>query len=65
MTFGTKLLLLMREKHISQKELSEKTGISVSALSNYVNDKREPKISTFQILAEGLGVDIKELLEEE
>ena len=64
MTLGCKILLAMKEKKITQSELSKRTGLTPSALSNYVNDKREPKVSTLIKIAEGLETDVSEIIKE-
>lgn len=49
---------LRLEKGLSQRKLSEKTGISQQALSLYEKGQRNPKIETWQKLANYFGVSI-------
>lgn len=40
MTFGTRLRMLREERHLSRRELGEKTGISPRVLGYYETDQR-------------------------
>lgn len=60
--FATNLIWAMRMNDMSQKELSIKTGISENAISNYVNENKEPKITNVVKMAEVLNCDIRELI---
>lgn len=61
MTFGNRLLMLLRTKRLTQKELTQKTGISAATISNLVHGRTQPKQSTVQKLAAALEVDASEL----
>ena len=52
---------LCLEKGLSQRKLSEKTGISQQALSLYEKGQRKPKIETWQKLADYFEVPISYL----
>ena len=59
-------LLMANERVIKNKELAEKSGVSAVTIS-LINDnqgKLRPKFTTLVSLAEGLNVDINELLKE-
>ena len=45
--------------HITQKELSERTGISQAEISRIENGSRNPSIKLLQRLAEGMGMNLK------
>ncbi len=60
MTFRIKELL--KEKEISQKELSEMTGITESAISHYVKGDRVPRGTNLVKIAEALGTTADDLL---
>lgn len=45
--------------HISQKELSKRTGISQAEISRIENGNRNPSIKLLQRLAEGMGMNLK------
>ena len=61
MTFGNRLLMILRKKRLTQKELTQKTGISATTISNLVHGHTQPKQSTVQKLAAALEVDASEL----
>lgn len=46
------------EKRISQKEISEKTGIPQGNISKILNGKHVPLITTLTAIAEAAGVKI-------
>lgn len=46
----------------TQGALSEATGISQNAISNYENNKRQPKVGVAQILCDALGISPRWLL---
>ena len=43
-------------QHLTQKELSEKTGIAQAEISKLENGTRNPSIKLLQRLADGLGM---------
>lgn len=45
--------------HLTQKELSERTGISQAEISRIENGNRNPSIKLLQRLAEGMGMELK------
>lgn len=49
---------LRKKRKITLKQLSNQTGISVSSLSAYENDKRSPKIKNWVILADFFNVPV-------
>ncbi|MCI8388842.1 MAG: helix-turn-helix domain-containing protein [Clostridiales bacterium] len=55
--FCDRLCEIMKEKGISQIELCIATGISKSALSQYISGSFKPKQKRTLLLAEALGVD--------
>lgn len=60
--FATNLVWAMHMNNMSQKELSIKTGISENAISNYVHENKELKITNVVKMAEVLNCDIRELI---
>lgn len=58
--FGTRLRLIMRRRHVTQKELSEKSGISVSTISHYMNCQRSPSFEVACLLANALDCSIED-----
>ena len=47
------------EQHLTQKELSERTGITQSDISRIENGTRNPSLSMVKRIAEGLGMQLK------
>ena len=56
MKFSTRLREVLKEKGITQTELSKMTGISKSVISEWLSDKYEPKQDKVYIVAEKLSV---------
>ena len=48
-----------KKKHLSQKELSNLTGISQADISRLENGNANPSIRTLQRLAAGMGMRVK------
>ena len=46
-------------QHITQKELSERTGITQADISRIENGTRNPSLAMVKRLAEGLGMRLK------
>lgn len=61
-TITTKIKAMLEEKNISQKELSEITGITESAISHYVRGERVPRGANLIKIAKALGTTADELL---
>ncbi|GAP01395.1 transcriptional regulator, Cro/CI family [Fructobacillus fructosus] len=49
---------LRKNKHIAQGELADYLGISTQAISLYERNEREPKLATWQKLADFFNVDV-------
>lgn len=52
--FAARLRIIMRRRHITQKELSEKSGLSVNTISSYVNGRQLPNYRIACVLADVL-----------
>lgn len=48
---------VMNEKGITQAELSKRTGIRASSISDYLNNRYEPKQDKIYLIAEALSVN--------
>ena len=59
-TFVKCLQRLRKATGLSQPRLAEKAGISVTALRNWEQGRREPYIGTAAVLAGALGVSLSE-----
>ncbi len=64
MVDGKRLRRLRRERALSQQDLSAATGVAQATLSDLERGKRGARASTIRKLAEALGVEPKELIEE-
>ena len=62
---GVRLRQLRLEQALTQRDLSQMTGVSEDAISRLENGLRDPKPSTIRRLAEGLGVEPRELMKTE
>ena len=58
----TPFQLLVKDRSLSLKEISEKTGIGYSTLGNYNQGTRIPNAKNAQILSDYFGVSIPYLL---
>lgn len=52
---------LLKQKHMTPTDLSEKTGISIHQLSAYINNKRNMSLPTAILIAWALNVSVEEL----
>ena len=58
-----KLQILMAKKQMNAKELAEKSGLSHNTISSFLVGRRKPSIKG--MLANGLSVDVEEIIEDE
>ena len=61
-TFMNNLKIIRRAKGLSQKELAEKTGLTIRIISYYENEATSPPIDKIEIIANALGITIADLL---
>jgi len=64
MSLGTRIMQFRNQKRMSQRQLSECTGIASSYLSRIENRRLEPRPKTLRKIAEALGVPVSELFQE-
>ncbi len=62
MTISERLFQIMEEQHISQVELSRRTGISTRTISDWRKKKTNPGADKILIICEVLNLDPKTLL---
>ena len=62
MSFGKNIAELMKIKKLGQTELAKKVGVVQSAVSLWINEKREPDYKTLFKLCEILDTTPNELL---
>jgi transcriptional regulator with XRE-family HTH domain len=60
---GTKLNQLRTQEALTQRDLSERTGLTIAAISRIEQNQVEPRLSTVRRLAEALGVHPSQLME--
>ena len=61
MEFGERLLLVLKERTTTQRELAEKININETALSRYVNGSRKPRMDILVNIARALNVSVEYL----
>ncbi len=61
MTFGEKIKELRKEKNLTIKELSSKSGISTVTINNYELGKSNPSLLSIQKLSKALKCDFNVL----
>ncbi len=59
-----KILNLMYEKELTQRELAEKSGVSRNSIGKILKRKQEPLISTVGKIADCLGCSVSDLAAE-
>lgn len=63
--FGDILNILRKRDNLTQKELAQKLGISLSSISMYERGKREPDFETLEAIADYFNVNMNFLLGKE
>jgi transcriptional regulator with XRE-family HTH domain len=64
MSIGTRIIQVRTQKNMSQRELSQRSGIASSYLSRIENRRLEPRPKTLRRIAAALGVPLSELFRE-
>lgn len=54
-TFGERLLALLHEQHLNQKQLAQKVGVTEAAMSHYIKGDRVPRSTILAKIAAELG----------
>lgn len=57
MTIGERVLKIVHDKGMTQKEFSEKTGIPQSTMSSWKGKKQNPSIDKVKIICDVLEID--------
>jgi transcriptional regulator with XRE-family HTH domain len=63
-SIGTRVIQIRNQRGLTQRELSERSGIASSYLSRIENRRLEPRPKTLRKIAEALGVTVSELFQE-
>lgn len=61
--FAKNLASALKMRHMSQRDLARRTGITEAAVSRYVKGLRQPRAMTTQRIAAALDVPITSLLD--
>lgn len=64
MDWREKILNLMRERDINQKQLAKKSGITESSISRYLHGSQRPRMDILVNIAKALDIKTEYLLEE-
>ena len=64
MDWNEKVKKMMLDRDMSQKELSEKSGITRASICRYLQGKRRPRIDVVVNFAKAFGVEPEELLDD-
>lgn len=49
-----RLNMILKKRHVTQKQLSKETGISMPTISHYVNDTRKPRADHIVVMCKVL-----------
>ncbi len=60
MEFGSKLKEIRTGKNLSQKELSEKTGLTLRTIQRIENNEVKPSLYSLKVIGEVLLIDLTE-----
>ncbi|MEK0420216.1 MAG: Helix-turn-helix domain, partial [Bacteroidota bacterium] len=60
MEFGERLKELRTSLNCSQKELSEKTGLTLRTIQRIENNKVNPSLHSLKVIGEALKMDLSE-----
>jgi transcriptional regulator with XRE-family HTH domain len=60
MEFGERLKVLRTSLNCSQKELSEKTGLTLRTIQRIENNKVNPSLHSLKVIGEALKMDLSE-----
>ena len=61
--FSDNLAYLLRENDITQKQLAEKTGLSIKTINSYINGTRKPGIKAIINISYALDCELISLID--
>ncbi len=61
-TVGETLVLLRKEKHMSQRRLAQRTGLRMATLRRYESGETDPRIEAAELIARALDIEPLELV---
>ena len=62
MIISERIFEIMKEQKMSQRELSRRTGITISTISDWNTKKSNPASDKLLVISEALGGSVEELL---
>jgi transcriptional regulator with XRE-family HTH domain len=62
MTIGQRMREKRREKELTLKQLADRTGLSVTYLSDVERDQTQPSLKTLGVVAQGLDLSTTDLM---
>lgn len=65
MKWNEKVLNLMEQKHITQKDLSQMSGIAESSISRYLHSETMPRLDVVINFAKALNIETKYLIDDD
>ena len=63
MEFGTRIKEIRTSLKISQKELSEQTGLTIRTIQRIENNEVKPSLHSIKVISEALEIESSELIE--
>ncbi|MFN5642468.1 MAG: helix-turn-helix domain-containing protein [Sphingobacteriales bacterium] len=63
MEFGARLKEIRTSLNISQKELSEKTGLTIRTIQRIENNEVKPSLHSIKVISDALEIESSELIE--
>ena len=64
MSYGERIKAARKKAGLTQQQLADKLGVSFANISQYENDKRNPKFETLLKIASAIGVSVNSLLDD-
>jgi transcriptional regulator with XRE-family HTH domain len=64
LSIGTRIIQIRNQKNLTQKQVSQRSGIAGSYLSRVENRRLEPRPKTLRRIAEALGVPVSDFFQE-
>ncbi len=64
MSIGTRIIQVRNQKGVTQRQLSDRSGIASSYLSRIENRRLEPRPKTLRKIADALGISMADLFQD-
>lgn len=61
--FGDNLITMLQERRMTQRDLSDMTGLSEATISKYVNKQQAPSLKAIINISWALNIDVSELID--